>query len=320
MAPDLAPDLGGVPGRGDCYTPRPMGQIRTIKKRMVAVRTIQRITKTMQMIATARFTAALARAKATRPYTDRIRELTGKLAAAAGEVSHPLMRPEPKGPLREVMLVISSDRGLCGAYNANVLRTALQAIRRSTERGNALRVETAGRKATLFFKFARVEVAAKHQIGDKPSYEAVEAIARHYMEEFIAGRIDAVRVAYMRFVSNSRQTPEIMTLLPLEPPVPQGAGAEGTAAAAAGPATMYDFSPDAATLLESILPRTVNTSLFQAFNDAVVSEQVMRMVAMKAATDNAAGLGRTLKRDFNRARQSKITTELTEIVGGAAAL
>jgi len=293
-----------------------MGQIRTIKKRMVAVGTIRRITKTMQMIATARFTAALARAKATRPYTDRIRELTGKLAAAAGEVTHPLMRPEPKGPLREVILVISSDRGLCGAYNANVLRTALHTIRRSTDRGNTLRVETAGRKATLFFKFARVEVAAKHQIGDKPSYEAVEALARHYMEEFIDGRIDAVRVVYMRFLSNSRQTPEVMTLLPLEPPVP----ASGENAAASGPATMYDFSPDAATLLEAILPRTVNTSLFQAFNDAVVSEQVMRMVAMKAATDNAAGLGRTLKRDFNRARQSKITTELTEIVGGAAAL
>jgi F-type H+-transporting ATPase subunit gamma len=292
-----------------------MGQIRTIKKRMVAVGTIRRITKTMQMIATARFTAALARAKATRPYTDRIRELTGKLAAAAGEISHPLMRPEPKGPRREVMLVISSDRGLCGAYNANVLRTALQAIRRSGERGDSLRVETAGRKATLFFKFARVEVAAKHQIGDKPSYEAVEALARHYMQEFEAGKVDAVRVAYMRFVSNSRQTPEVMTLLPLEPPVPAS-----DSEVAAGPATMYDFSPDAATLLEAILPRTVTVSLFQAFNDAVVSEQVMRMVAMKAATDNAAGLGRTLKRDFNRARQSKITTELTEIVGGAAAL
>lgn len=290
-----------------------MGQIRTIKKRMVAVRTIQRITKTMQMIATARFTAALQRAKATRPYTDRIRELSAELAAAAGEFTHPLMRPEPAGPKREVYLVISSDRGLCGAYNGNVLKTALASIRRSNAAGNTIRLETAGRKASLFFKFAKLEVAAKHQIGDKPSYEAVNKLATDFMREFIAGECDAVRVVYMRYISNSRQVPEVMTLLPLQPP-----SADGSASVA--DQQVYEFSPDAATLLESLLPKTVSVSLFQAFNDAVVSEQVMRMVAMKAATDNAAGLGRTLKRDFNRARQTKITTELTEIVGGAAAL
>lgn len=293
-----------------------MGQIRTIKKRMVAVRTIQRITKTMQMIATARFTAALQRAKATRPYTDRIRDMSGRLAASAGEFTHPLMRPEPAGARREVFLVISSDRGLCGAYNGNVLKQAISAIRRSTSAGNSLRVETAGRKASLFFKFARVEVAARHQIGDKPTYQAVNELAKTYMREFTEGRCDAVRVVYMRFVSNSRQVPEVMTLLPLEPP----AATESKSAASDGGATVYEFSPDAPTLLDAILPKTVSVSLFQAFNDAVVSEQVMRMVAMKAATDNAAGLGRTLKRDYNRARQTRITTELTEIVGGAAAL
>ncbi|MBM4106384.1 MAG: ATP synthase F1 subunit gamma [Phycisphaerae bacterium] len=293
-----------------------MGQIRTIKKRMVAVRTIQRITKTMQMIATARFTAALQRAKATRPYTDRIRDMSGRLAASAGEFTHPLMRPEPAGAKREVFLVISSDRGLCGAYNGNVLKQAISAIRRSTGAGNTLRVETAGRKASLFFKFARVEVAARHQIGDKPTYLAVNELAKTYMREFTEGTCDAVRVVYMRFVSNSRQVPEVMTLLPLEPP----AATESKSAASGGGATVYEFSPDAPTLLDAILPKTVSVSLFQAFNDAVVSEQVMRMVAMKAATDNAAGLGRTLKRDYNRARQTRITTELTEIVGGAAAL
>ena len=290
-----------------------MGQIRTIKKRMVAVRTIQRITKTMQMIATARFTAALQRAKATRPYTDRIRELSAELASAAGEFTHPLMRPEPAGPKREVYLVISSDRGLCGAYNGNVLKTALASIRRSNTAGNSIRLETAGRKASLFFKFAKLDVAAKHQIGDKPSYEAVNKLAADYMREFVAGECDAVRVVYMRFISNSRQVPEVMTLLPLQPPA-------ADESASASDKQVYEVSPDAATLLESLLPKTVSVSLFQAFNDAVVSEQVMRMVAMKAATDNAAGLGRTLKRDFNRARQTKITTELTEIVGGAAAL
>ena len=119
-----------------------MGQIRTIKKRMVAVRTIQRITRTMQMIATARFTAALQRAKASRPYTDRIRALSGQLAAAAGDFTHPLTRPEPEGRKRERFLVISSDRGLCGAYNGNVLKTALQTIRRSKDAGKDIVLET----------------------------------------------------------------------------------------------------------------------------------------------------------------------------------
>ncbi|MHC4832710.1 MAG: ATP synthase F1 subunit gamma [Planctomycetota bacterium] len=293
-----------------------MGQIRTIKKRMVAVRTIQRITRTMQMIATARFTAALQRAKASRPYTDRIRGLSGQLASAAGEFVHPLMRPEPEGRKRELYLVISSDRGLCGAYNGNVLKTALQAIRRSKDAGNDVRLETAGRKATLFFKFAKLDVSAKHEVGDKPKFSTISKIANDYMHEFAEGKCDAVRIVYMRFVSNSRQVPEVMTLLPLEPP----AAEEGAGTAPSLDRKVYEFSPDAGSLLESLLPKTVVVSLFQAFNDAVVSEQVMRMVAMKAATDNAAGLGRTLNREFNRARQTKITTELTEIVGGASAL
>ncbi len=292
-----------------------MAQIREIKKRMIAVRTIQRITKTMQMIATAKFTAALQRSKATRPYTERIRALVAEVAAAAGDVSNPLLgglgggRGKPTG--KEILLVVSSDRGLCGAYNGSILRTAMSEIRKRRSEKREMIVETAGKKAVAFFRFQKVDVAERHAFGDKPAFADVAALADRYMSDYIEGKVDSVYVAYMRFASTSRQVPEIMQLLPLT--------LEG-ALAIRGAATVYEYRPSADVLLSELLPKSVKVSLFQAMNDAIVSENVMRMVAMKAATDNASGLGRTLKRNYNRARQAKITTELTEIVSGAAAL
>jgi F-type H+-transporting ATPase subunit gamma len=287
-----------------------MAQIRELKKRMIAVRTIQRITKTMQMIATAKFTAALARAKATRPYTDRIRGLVGEVAAAAGDdFSHPLMKAPASPTKRELVLVITSDRGLCGAYNGNVLRKGSQTIKGLKASGKDIVLETVGKKAVAYFRFAKLDVAEKHTFGDKPQFAQVEALAKRLMADFSAGKFDAVHVVYMRFVSNAKQVPEAMQLLPLAAP-----------AASARASSNYEFSPSGAELLNDLLPKSVVVSLFQAFNDAAVSEHVMRMVSMKAATDNAAGLGRTIRRNFNRARQARITTELTEIVSGAAAL
>ena len=289
-----------------------MAQIREIKQRMVAVGTIQRITKTMQMIATAKFTAAVQRTRATQPYTEKIRELVGAVCSNPADLDHPLVGGDGKGSGKDLLLVIGSDRGFCGAFNANVLRKALKYHRSLVDEGREVVVETAGKKAEAFFGFAHIEVAKTHEVGDKPAYETVAAIADSFMDRFVAGEIDSVRVAYMRFESNSRQIPEIQQLLPMEPPTGEDGEAEGGAT--------YEFTPDEESLLNALLPQAVRTSLFQAFNDAVVSEQIMRMIAMKAATDNAAGLGRSLKRDYNRARQARITTELTEIVSGAAAL
>ncbi len=288
-----------------------MAQIREIKKRMIAVRTIQRITKTMQMIATAKFTAALQRSKATRPYTERIRALVAEVASAAGDVANPLLGGRGKAVGKEILLVVSSDRGLCGAYNGSILRTAMAEIRKRRAEKREMIIETAGKKAVAFFRFQKIDVAERHAFGDKPAFADVAALADRYMADYVAGKVDAVYVAYMRFASTSRQVPEIMQLLPLT--------LEG-ALAIRGAATLYEYRPSAEELLNELLPKSVKVSLFQAMNDAVVSENVMRMVAMKAATDNASGLGRTLKRNYNRARQAKITTELTEIVSGAAAL
>jgi F-type H+-transporting ATPase subunit gamma len=291
-----------------------MAQIREIKKRMIAVRTIQRITKTMQMIATAKFTASLQRAKSTRPYTERIRALVTEVAAASGDATSPLLAtrsPQAGRPLRELVLVVTSDRGLCGAYNGSVLRAAAVEIRRRRGNGHEIIVETAGKKAAAYFRFQKVDVAQRHAFGDKPAFEAIAALADRYMADFVSGKIDAVHVAYTRFVSAARQVPEVMQLLPLS---------LDSATQSKGATSVYEFRPSAEVILNDLLPRSVRVSLFQAMNDAIVSENVMRMVAMKAATDNAGGLGRTLKRNYNRARQAKITTELTEIVSGAAAL
>ncbi len=293
-----------------------MAQIREIKKRIKAVGNIQRITKTMQMIATARFKSALDRTSATKPYTEKVRSLVTELATNAGNIEHPLFNSPDPSPGKELVLVLTSQRGLCGAFNSSVLRKAMKYIRRLDDQAV---LEVVGKKGLGFFKFAGRPIANAHeQFGDTPEYAAVEALAERYMEEFTAGKYDSVTVVYMQFISAGQQKPVIQQLLPLSQPKADEQGSSDEAKSLAS--VEYEFSPDAKSLLAQLLPITVKTALYQAFNDAVVSEQVARMIAMKAATDNAGKLVKMLKRNFNRARQAQITTELTEIIGGAASL
>lgn len=291
-----------------------MAQIRAIRKRMTAVGTIARITKTMQMIATAKFTAALARARDSRPYTNAIRGLVAEVSGAAGDYDSPLFAAKANFG-KELLLVITSDRGLCGAYNGNVLKMAIKHIRTLIADGKEVEVETSGKKSVSYFKFQKMTPVQQHTIGDKPSFEDVARIVDHYIAGFAEGKWDSVRVAYMRFESNARQIPEIIQLLPLTTE-----STEKTATELSGTVADYDFSPSAGEILDDLLPRSIKTTLFQAFNDSVVSENIMRMIAMKAATENANDLAKDLRRDYNRARQAQITTELTEIISGAAAL
>ena len=288
---------------------------REIKGRMKAVGNIERITSTMQLIASARFQKMQRRATDAQAYTRRIGEVVRELSAAIGgdaDISHPLLPSPEKSAGRELLLIITSERGLCGAYNANVLR-AVQAMLREKPGVDHWAVEMVGKKGVGFCKFNNIPLDEVHkQFGDEPHFEDVHALAQRYMDEFVAGKYDAVKVAYMSFVSMSKQTPVVSQLLPMQAPEAEGESK--------GPSAMFDFSPDPATLLGEILPVTVKTSLYQWFNEAVVSEQLARMVAMKAATDAANKLSKTLKRQFNRARQTAITTELSEIIGGAAAL
>jgi len=290
-----------------------MAQIRVIRRRITAVGTIERITKTMQMIATVKFTTAVQRAKAAQPYSQKVQQLVGEVVAAAGDLQHPLVDGPAESPKRELLLVISSDRGFCGAFNANVLRKAMAHVRQLKQRSLSLDLETSGRKAVGFFRFQRVPISQRHTVGDKPRYEQIDQLAHRYILEFSEGKYDAIRVAYMRFITNARQVAELVQLLPLKPDEPKSAEAPS-------PKALYDFSPSSDEILNDLLPLTVKTALYQAFLDAGVSEQIMRMVAMKAATENAGDVRKTLRRTYNRARQAKITTELMEVISGAAAL
>lgn len=305
-----------------------MGKTREIKKRIKAVGNIRRITKTMQMIATSKFSASNARALASKPYTTAMFELVNELAAALSDISHPLVDSgKAARPGAELTLVLTSDRGLCGPYNGSILRTALAFLR---EHGGAKAglIELVGKKGVSFLKFNKIPVARHHtQFADKVTYEKVEALARDYLDRFTAGELSAVRVVSMRFISAGRQTAEVQQLLPFKPKAVVGAvhgsvlGPNGRGGAAMPPKTrlLYEFSPAAKDLLDDLLPAAVKATLFQLFQEASVSEHVARMIAMKAATDNAGKAGKRLNRTYNRARQSQITTELTEIISGAAA-
>ena len=287
-----------------------MGNTRDIKKRMKAVGNIKRITRTMQMIATSKFARAQQASVASRPYTESLFELVAKLnAAGVGEGNPLLSQPNPDAP--ELTLVISAERGLCGPYNGSILRTSLKQLRANP--GSVL--EVVGKKGANALKFnGYTDFKALSGFGDKPQYEDVERIARGYTQRFIDGEISAVRIVYMKYISAGKQIPTVLQLLPFATPEIEADSD------ASGFSDVYEFSPDPESLLNHLLPSAVKAVLFQCFNDAIVSEHIARMVAMKAATDNAGKMGNALKRQFNRLRQAQITTELTEIISGAAAL
>ena len=291
-----------------------MANRRVLVKRRKAVRNIRKITRTMQLIATARFQAAFNRAVATKPYTEKLAELVADLSRAAGSVDHPLLRSNPEAG-RSALVVLTSNRGLAGGYNAGVLRAALAHIEEQTGRGVEPQVHMVGKKGIGYFRFLRRTVAEQTTgITDRVRFEQVEPIANALIDQFTRGEIASAHVAYMRFLSAGVQRPAVVQLLPLTPRT------ESEDQAEQGPSVQYEFSPDPRQLLDELLPATVRVRLFQAFTDAAVSEQVARMVAMKAATDAAADMIKSLTREYNRARQTQITMELLDIVGGANAL
>jgi F-type H+-transporting ATPase subunit gamma len=295
-----------------------MANRRVLVKRRKAVRNIRKITRTMQLIATARFQAAFNRAVGTKPYTEKLAELVADLSRAAGSVDHPLLHTHDEVP-RSALVVITGDRGLCGGYNANVLRTATAHIEQQKAQGVETDVHMVGKKGIAYFRFLRRPMAEQITgIGEKVRFDQVEPLANALMDRFIKGEIASVYVAYMRFFSAGMQRPVVVRLLPLA--TESTGAAEGETMPAATRAVEYEFSPDPKQLLDELLPATVRVRLFQAFTDAAVSEQVARMVAMKAATDAAADMIKSLTREYNRARQTQITMELLDIVGGANAL
>ncbi len=299
-----------------------MAKARAIVKRRKAVRNIKKITKTMQMIATAKFQKSLKRAVGTKPFTLKVRELVRELAASVGNVDHPLLRrpTDETRTNRVALVVLTSNRGLAGAYNGSVLRAANVFIKQETAAGKTVDLIVAGKKAVSFFNFQKRPITQRLEAQDAPRFADVEKIADGLIQEFVVGKYDSVHIAFMNFVSAGLQRPEVATVLPLagvdEPAKTQG----DKPPTALHAETTYDFSPEPRVLLDELLPLTIKTAFFQAFLDATTSEHVARMIAMKSATDNADKMAKSLSMQYNRARQSQITTELSEIMGGVEAM
>jgi F-type H+-transporting ATPase subunit gamma len=288
-----------------------MANRRVLVKRRKSVRNIRKITRTMQLIATARFQAAFNRAVATKPYTQKLAELVADLSRAGVALEHPLLKASnPSAPV--ALVVLTSNRGLCGGYNANILRVANEALTQRDSASQPTSLQVYGKKGIAFFRYRHRALEVQSTgISESPRFEEIEPIANELMGQFLGGKISGVEVVYMRFLSAGQQKPERVQLLPLQ---------QEQASSDLRKTVEYEFLPDAKSLLEELLPATVRIRLFQAFMDAAVSEQIARMVAMKAATEAAEDMIKTLSREYNRARQTHITMELLDIVGGANAL
>ena len=302
-----------------------MAKARALDKRRKSIRNIRKITRTMELIATARFKKAMDRASAATAYTRRITQLVADLATSGLEVSHPLLesREQTRGA---ALLVLTGNRGLCGGYNSNVLRASLVRWKELRELTESNRLEVSGKRGIAAFRFREIVPQTTYtHFEDKVRFEEVEILANLYLEEYITGKLDRLDVAYMRFDSISRQAAVVETLLPLASLAGSDAkspGAKDTGAATAGGQgqSQYEFLPSAASILEEVVPTSFKVKLFKCFLDAAVSEQVARMVAMKAATENADKIIKHLTMTYNRARQSQITGEIMEILGGVEAM
>jgi F-type H+-transporting ATPase subunit gamma len=288
---------------------------RALDKRRKSIRNIRKITRTMELIATARFRQAMDRAEAASAYTDHISKLVKDLANAGLEISHPLLQSRESTSATK-LLVISANRGLCGGYNGNIGRASMERWNELGGLAPERTLEISGKRGIGFFKHRGVEPAeAFTHFEDKPSYGEVELLANRYLDAYATGELDRLDVVYTKFVSMSRQVATVETLLPLG-----SIGDDDDAADDATGDSMYEFLPSAESILEEVVPTSFKVRLFKCFLDAAVSEQIARMVAMKAATENADELIRSLSMTYNRARQGKITGELLEVMGGVEAL
>jgi F-type H+-transporting ATPase subunit gamma len=291
-----------------------MANARALDKRRKSIRNIRKITRTMELIATARFKRAMDRATAATAYTDRITRIVSDLAGAGLQVSHPLLESRPK-IASTTLLVLTANRGLCGGYNASAVRMGLLRYMEWFDQQCQLRLEVSGKRGISAFRFRKIPLyEAFTQFDDQPLFADVEKIADRYLEEYTLGRLDRLDVVYTRFLSRSRQQPVTETLLPLGSLI--GQDAAQTVSQGAG----YEFLPTAESILQEIVPASFKVRLYKCFLDAAVSEQVARMVAMKGATDNASDIIKQLSMTYNRARQSQITTEIMDIIGGVEAL
>jgi F-type H+-transporting ATPase subunit gamma len=297
-----------------------MANARVLVKRRKVVRNTRKITRTMELVSTAKYRQSFDRVQKAMPYKRTLQEMMQDLAATGGEIDHPLLRR--RDPAKHVtVLLLTSNRGLCGGFNSNLCRQALTWLREQGGVDRDLRV--VGKKGASFMRFQGAKVDHVYtEFGDRPAYDAVEGLAAELIERYATGATDRVAVVYQRYVSAGLQKPWVDVMLPLSSATGETPDAAGPAVAEASRAAVgdYIFSPSEEELLKVLLPAYVKTSLYHNFLENIVGEHRARMVAMKNATDNAGDFIKTLTRLYNRARQSQITNEISELMGGVEAL
>jgi F-type H+-transporting ATPase subunit gamma len=284
-----------------------MATLKQIRGRIKAAKNIQQITKAMKLVAAARLKKATDRVIEARPYSEKLREVMQSLSSGGNLPSHPLME---KRPIKKACLVvITSDRGLAGAYNTSILRKAQDFVK---EAGYEVTLVTVGKKGTQFFGRRNYSIAHSLSVPSAGARleDAIE-VAQFTRNIYEEGGVDAVFVCYSKFFSAIRQVPQIVQLLPIEAPA---------AETKVGSGMSFEFEPDPARLLNTLLPRYFQTLVLQSLLESTASEFGARMTAMTSATDNAGKMIQSLTLKANRERQASITKEILEVVGGAEAL
>ncbi|TCP97298.1 ATP synthase F1 subcomplex gamma subunit [Cricetibacter osteomyelitidis] len=288
-----------------------MAGAKEIKTKIASVQSTQKITKAMEMVATSKMRKTQDRMASSRPYSETIRHVISHVSKASIGYKHPfLVEREPR---KIGMLVVSTDRGMCGGLNINLFKSIMTEIKQWKEKGVDVELGIIGSKGIAFFRSLGVEIRTQHSgMGDNPSVEELIGIANQMFEVYKKGKIDAIYIAYNQFINTMSQKPLVQQLVPL-PELDSDNLDEKQS-------WDYIYEPDPKVLLDSLLIRYLESQVYQSVVDNLASEQAARMVAMKAATDNAGNLINELQLVYNKARQASITNELNEIVAGAAAI
>jgi F-type H+-transporting ATPase subunit gamma len=291
-----------------------MAKVQDIKARIRSVGNTKKITRTMELVATAKAQVAGGRIERAIPYFEALNEIASEARGQGGVASHPLLN-QSEDVKRVAILVIVGNRGLCGGYNSTVMRMARNHMQSLNDDGVETVLIPSGGKAFTWLKYQGIDFAEGYrQFEDKPQYVETEKVANRLIHMFLSGEVDRVDVCYTHFFSSGRQSPVTNTLLPLSTPT----GAEEEQAVASD--TDFIIEPDPASILNAIFPLQVKLDVFRSYLSSAASEQIARRIAMKNATENAEELSKNLKMLYNRLRQAQITTEILEIMGGSEAL
>lgn len=292
-----------------------MAQARELRRRIRSVQSTRQITRTMEMVSTSKLKRAQDRVVGARPYAAALAEVMAELYAPELAEDFPLLRQPEGGKIRRAgLLLITSNRGLCGAFNANLIREARRRIAELEAGGAAVDLHLVGKKGVNFFRFTkRKAVSTRIDIGDRPTAAHAAELMEPLMQQFAAGQLDAVDVVFAKFNSAVSTPPTTLRILPVTPPAVRADGRTGDR-------PFFILRPSAAAILEKLLPLYVRNQVYRALVETAAAEHGARRTAMKNATDAAGDMLDILRRTYNRARQAQITQEIAEIVGGAEAL